>query len=121
MKIRFLDVIALVFVTAAIGAVSLEVYSKDRAASQVSIEAEGRTWIYPLDTDRSVDASGPIGVTRILIESGQARIVDSPCPDKLCVHMGNLSKPGQWAACMPNRVFVRIGGVAANEVDGATF
>lgn len=121
MKIRLLDVIALVLVAAAIGAISLRVYSGNRAASEVTIESEGKAWIYPLDKDRAVDVRGPLGVTRILIESGHARIADSPCPDKLCVHMGRLAGPGQWAACLPNRVFVRIGGEAAHEVDGATF
>jgi hypothetical protein len=121
MKIRVLDLLSLVLVTVAIGAVSLRVYTRETGSSQVRIEAGGKSWIYPLDQERTLDVSGPIGVTRIRIEKGHAFVLDSPCPDKLCVHMGQISQSGQWAACMPNRVFLRIGGTAEDAVDDATF
>jgi len=121
MKVRIPDVIALMLVTAAIGAVSFRVYSGNSDSAEVRIESGGRTWIYPLDAQRTVTVDGPIGVTVVRIGSGGARIMDSPCPDKLCVHMGSVSRPGQWAACMPNRVFVRIDGSVPHEVDDTSF
>ena len=32
----------------------------------------------------------------------------SDCPDKVCVGAGHLSKPGEWAACLPNKTFLKI-------------
>ena len=41
--------------------------------------------------------------------------MDSPCRDKLCVLEGAFSKPGKWAACLPNRVFVSIKGIKTED------
>ena len=37
-----------------------------------------------------------------------ARIVSSPCPDQICVHTGLLTKAGDVAACVPERVAVKL-------------
>ena len=52
------------------------------------------------------------------IEGDRARVIDSPCRDKLCVHVGWLERPGDVAVCLPQRVIVEIRGVARNGVDG---
>ena len=57
------------------------------------------------------------GVT-IEIAAGKARVTDSPCRDKLCVHAGWLERPGDVAVCLPQRVIVEIRGAARNGVDG---
>ncbi len=46
----------------------------------------------------------------ILVLDGQGgiRFGESDCPDQICVHSGVLSKPGQFAACLPNGVVVKI-------------
>ncbi|MEM5947116.1 NusG domain II-containing protein [Spirochaetia bacterium 38H-sp] len=76
----------------------------------VHIESEKGSFLYPLDDNREISVSGPLGETLIKIEDGYARIIESPCPDKLCIAMGRISSPGQWVACLPNRIFVRITG-----------
>ena len=64
----------------------------------------------PLDADveRTIAVQGPLGVTRIEICGNSARVVSSPCPDKICVRMGWLSRVGEYAACIPNRVVVTV-------------
>lgn len=84
------------------------------------ITAEETEWIYPLDEDQVLEFSGPVGKTIVTIENGNARITESDCPNQLCIAMGAASKPGQWAACLPNRVFLSISGKndeKENEVD----
>ena len=53
----------------------------------------------------------------IEIDGSRARVVDSPCRDKLCVHAGWLERPGDVAVCLPRRVIVEIRGVGSG-VDG---
>lgn len=60
----------------------------------------------------SVKVRGPLGDSTISIKDGQVRFLDSPCPDKLCVHMGAISKTGGTLICAPNRVSVRVVGQA---------
>ena len=55
----------------------------------------------------------------IEIDGGRARVADSPCRDKLCVHAGWLERPGDIAVCLPQRVIVEIRG--AKEVDGVAY
>jgi len=53
---------------------------------------------------------------RIIVQNGAAAFAASDCPDQLCVNMGNLRRPGQSAACLPNLVSLAIVG-PAEEVD----
>ncbi len=100
-----------------IGGFSLYAYGGRNTAGDVVIEASGSQWIYPLDVDRREAVPGPLGKTIVVIGGGKAWVEDSPCPDKLCVHMPAISRPGQWIACLPNRVFVRVRGSSDQSVD----
>ena len=46
--------------------------------------------------------------TEILVSSDGIRFVSSPCSDKICVDRGVISKAGDSAVCLPQRVSVRI-------------
>jgi hypothetical protein len=89
------------------------------------IEASGKNYIYPVSENNTITVTGPVGKTVISINDNQVYISDSDCRDKICLSMGKLSKPGQWAACLPNRVFVRIitksPEISGNNVDDGTF
>lgn len=50
-------------------------------------------------------------------EPGRIRFEDADCPDRVCVHTGWISKPGQTTACVPNRALIKIVGSAAPEED----
>lgn len=64
----------------------------------------------PLDADDTLEVAGPLGVTVVEVRDGAARIVSSPCPQKLCVSMGAVGSPGRAAVCVPNRVVVTVEG-----------
>ncbi len=50
--------------------------------------------------------------------NGKVRFEKSDCPDKICVHTGFISKPGQITACIPAQVLVKIIGESQNgEID----
>ena len=64
-------------------------------------------YILPLDEDRAVTVTGPLGISVVEIKNGKAHIKESPCPRKLCVHQGWKDKGS--IICLPNKVIVTIG------------
>lgn len=50
------------------------------------------------------------GESRLEISGGRVRMIDSACPDKLCVRTGWISRPGESIICLPNRVVIEIKG-----------
>lgn len=79
------------------------------AAGSVVIQASGVEYRYSFDENRSLEFDGPEGEVVIEINTdGMARFVHSDCKDQLCVLHGWLSNSGDWAACLPNRVILRV-------------
>jgi hypothetical protein len=121
MKLRLFDYFAIILSAAVVGASAWFAYAGSARAGDVVVEASGKQWMYPLSTARRVTVPGPLGDTVVVIEAGSARVVDSPCPDKLCVAMAAVSKPGQWIACLPNKVFVRVRGTSGEKLDDSSW
>ena len=87
----------------------------------VVVEQDGNVVIrYPMEAEDTLRVEGPLGVTTIEIARGRARVLDSPCPYKLCVKAGAIGKAGELIACVPNRVVVRVEGRSKKEVDAVT-
>lgn len=77
----------------------------------VVAEIDGKVvFTAPLDGARRVDLNGPLGKTELQIAAGEARILASPCPNKICIGMGAISRSNELLACVPNRLLVRIEG-----------
>lgn len=62
----------------------------------------------PLDAD--YDYFYKVGgyVVHLQVRDGAIAFLDSQCPDHVCEDFGWLSRPGQWACCVPAGVFVTI-------------
>ncbi len=56
------------------------------------------------------NVDGIKGVSRVKVEDGRARFVDSICHGRYCIHAGWLSATGQVAACLPNGVVIEVLG-----------
>lgn len=120
--VRPLDYLALLLAVLTVVGASIFAYGGNAQASEVSIENDEGTFLYPLDQDRLVQVSGPLGETIVEIEGGRVHVHESPCRDKICIAAGWLDTTGQWTACLPNRVFVRVeGGQSEDGVDAQTF
>ena len=63
----------------------------------------------PLDQDQVFSLEGLPQVV-FEVRGGRAAFIHSDCPDQICVHTGFIGESGQLAACLPNRVALRIGG-----------
>lgn len=57
---------------------------------------------------RELVIQGYQGESHVEISGGRVRMVDSACPDKLCVRTGWISRPGSSVVCLPNRVVIEI-------------
>ena len=119
--LRFLDFLSFTLVIAVFVATIVFAMHFSADASEVTVKAGEKLYIYRLDKDLEFDVAGPLGMTRIEIKNRAVRVVDSPCRDKLCVHMGWLRSGGQWAACLPNRVFVSINSAEKDGIDASTY
>ena len=78
---------------------------------QVLLEKDLREFPEPME----YRIDGDHGHMVIYISSEKVYVKESDCPDKICMHKGDLSKPGDGAVCLPNRVVVEI--VAGDEDD----
>ena len=64
-------------------------------------------------TDRTIDLGGH----NVIVLSGKsARMASADCRDQVCVHTGTLTRAGQVAVCLPNRVVLKIVG-ETGEID----
>lgn len=63
-----------------------------------------------LDRPRTVTIQGALGPTELRIREGAIRFRHAPCQRKRCLRRGWLAQAGETAACVPNRVLVRVGG-----------
>ena len=110
MKLKLFDGIALVF--------SLTVFllfffygrSLSRDEGYLLIQHSEGESLYSMAETRDIVIEGPVGESVIHIEDGHAAFVHSDCNDQLCVHMGDIEHSGEWAACLPNKVFIMIEG-----------
>lgn len=109
-RIGFFDVIfLLVFAACAAGAFAFAGRKKSAGADLVVKTPEGR-FLYPLNRNAELDFEGGIGHTKVAIKDGQAWVTESACDNKNCIFMGKLSRPGDFAACLPNAVILTVEG-----------
>ncbi len=120
-RLRLLDVVALALALGVTGVFSVFAYTGGDKNPNVIIEASGQRWIYPLRENRQVTVGGPLGDELISISGGEAWVVTSPCPNKICIQQGRISKPGQWIACLPNKIFIRVSGKEDQSVDELSY
>ena len=116
-KIKAVDYLIFFFALSVIALISAQVYSGNSSSSQITISGVEGRWVYPLDQEQTVSIAGPLGETVVRIEEGTVRVLSSPCPEKLCIKTGRIEKPGQWIACLPNRVLITIRGRDTNQPD----
>jgi hypothetical protein len=76
----------------------------------VSITVNGEEYLtLPLTRElEEITVEGYRGESYVEIDDGKVRMVDSACPDKLCVRSGWISRPGESIVCLPNRVVIEI-------------
>ena len=121
LKLKPLDFGAFFIGAALLALFTVTAFEERQNAGNVHITIRGEESIYPITEDRVLHIEGPLGTTHIEIKEGSVRITDSPCADKLCIQMGAISKSGQWIACLPNQLFIRIRGKEDEAIDARSY
>lgn len=99
-------------------AVSLLMLS-DRGGTEAKavIKVKDSEYIYPLDKEREIVLTGMLGEAHLTIKDNHIQFVNSPCRDKICIHMGKAASDGDFLACLPNRIIVTVEGGEAGITD----
>ena len=68
--------------------------------------------VYRIKLSTAKEASFSIpGVPKVVFHQyadGSIAFIKSDCPDKICIRSGRLKNAGQFAACLPNKVMLKI-------------
>jgi len=86
-------------------------WQSDGHGAEAVVLVNGKRWArLDLFHNQDLKVPGPLGHSHIQVRDGQVRFVDSPCPNKICVHTGWLNQGGEVAICLPNKVSLQILG-----------
>ncbi len=117
------DLLVLVLAAALIGALYARYWQAPRAATAIELrrghESPQR---YALSPNRTLRVQGALGESVLELRDGRVRFRSGPCRNQVCVHSGWLAHSGDAAACLPNRVSIRLlGGSPEQAVDGVSY
>ncbi len=106
----------LLVVVAVLVALSFLLPLRQNAGARVVVSSDDRiVFVASLDKDQRVELDGPLGITILQIENGAARIISSPCSQKICIGMGEARYSGDLLACVPNQLVITIEGNSDGE------
>lgn len=84
-------------------------------SSQDGLRAEiyfGSELVETIDLEQGIDRIFSVPQDENVIfhqfEDGTIRFEASDCPDQVCVHAGKLKASGDFAACLPNELILKI-------------
>lgn len=79
--------------------------------STMVVRAQGRVMVRAaLGQDADYSVPGTLGVSRIEVRQGRARVAADPGPRQVCVKQGWVSRAGEAALCLANQVSLEISG-----------
>lgn len=81
------------------------------AGDSVIVRAQGKIMVRAaLSKDADYTVPGSLGISRIEVRHGRARVAADPGPRQVCVKQGWVSRSGEAALCLANQVSLEIGG-----------
>ena len=120
-RIRFFDVFAVGVSCACVVWSLFHAYVDRTGEPWIHVESASGEWILPENDFQILEVEGPLGTTTVAVEEDGVRVVSSPCSEKICVQTGRISKPGEWIACLPNRVFITIRTKDSGDIDAVSY
>ena len=121
MKIRKADIVlvlVLLLVAAAAGIFMLAV--RDTGGEAVVLRDGQEVLRLPLSEDAEEVITEGEDSNTVVIRDGTASVTQANCPDKVCVHTGEIRYEGQTIVCLPHELVVKIEGGEEQSVDAVT-
>ena len=66
---------------------------------------------------KEIEITTKYGTNVLYVEDEKIRVHSATCPDQVCVHQLDVSKPHQMLICLPNRFIVEIVGPSKDKDD----
>jgi hypothetical protein len=103
------DRLLVVLAVCALGMLIGYLYQPKTTATHIDV-LHGSELLYrlSLSDDQLIAVQGSIGESVIEIHQGRARFIEAPCRQQICIHNGWVSHSGSLAACLPNRIAIRL-------------
>ena len=103
------DVVVLVSALILLGWLYSSYWRDAYLGNQAAIMIMGKHWQnVDLFQNQWIDVPGVLGVSKLQVQDGKIRFVQSPCDGKQCIYQGWISQGGEVAVCLPNKVSVQI-------------
>ena len=115
-------ILAVLLLTLSLGALGIVAVMKKKPeakGAQVLIYVDGRIKTqFPLAENgfHRIDTRDE-GYNIIAIKEGGVRMTDANCPDKLCVHQGEIRTGYEMIVCLPHGLYVEIQTEKTDETD----
>lgn len=103
------DVTLIVLLLAAPGFLLFSL-ARPRAGKTVANIYHAGALVGTLTIERDTIVNLPDAGVRVEFKAGRVRIVESDCPNQVCVRTGWVSRPGRSIICVPNKVLVELRG-----------
>lgn len=71
----------------------------------------------PIEGEKEVPIESDYGVNILKINGDHVRVIESTCPNKICIDDGEIHEHGQILACLPNHMVIEIIGENEDDVD----
>jgi len=109
------DLLVLVLAFSSVTAFYLLFWQANDSAGQFVHIVNGQNEIQKVSLfqNQEINIKGDLGDSRLQIQGGRVRFLDSPCSNKLCVHQGWVHFSGEILACLPNKISVSLVGQAS--------
>ena len=119
MKLKWGDFLIFIVIASAITAMFLLSVPKNAKAELTALIIQDGEVLYEVALSEVKEREEYLldgGDVVIEAEAGRIRFVESDCPNQICVYTGWIDRANQIAACIPNRVLIKLVG-GYDEVD----
>ena len=96
-------------------------FSDNKAFAEIYFDGEIVDTVNLAEKEEKKIITGENSSVVIVAKDGKIYFEQSPCPDKVCIKSGKLSKNGDFASCLPEKVVIKISGAQGNEPDAIVY
>ena len=118
MKLKKADIVLVLVLLLAAAAAGIFMLAVRGDGAEAVVIRDGQEILrLPLSEDAEEVITEGEDSNTVVIKGGTARVTEANCPDKVCVHTGEIRYEGQTIVCLPHKLVVKIEGGEKQETD----